>query len=277
MRNLLFFIYKYYTFLLFFGLEIFAIIILNRFNTYHRASFLNQTSAVTSGFFESVGKTKNYFNLGTINDSLMAENARLREELLYSLYSNHIAMNKVRDTIYKQQYEYIAAEIVNNSVTRRNNYITLNKGSLHGIEPEMGVMSANGVVGIVMTVSDHYSVVLSLLNGNCKISAKLRKDNAFGSCVWDGIDSRYARVLDVNKHVTIAVDDQIETSGYSTIFPEGIAIGKIYSHSLDAGDNFHTIKVELATDFATVKNVYVIRNLMKAEQKNLETKTYKSN
>jgi rod shape-determining protein MreC len=176
----------------------------------------------------------------------------------------------VNDTIYKQQYEYIPAIVVNNSITKRNNYITLNRGSDHGIVPEMGVISESGIVGIVMNVSEHYCTVLSLLNNNCKISAKIKKNGAFGSLVWDGNDPRYARLLDVNKHVPITGNDEIITSNFSTIFPEGIPIGRIYSHSLDAGYNFHTIKVELNTDFGTVSSVYIIRNLIKNEQLNLE-------
>ncbi len=201
---------------------------------------------------------------------MQIENAKLRSQLLTSYYQNNLTVNHINDTIYKQQYEYIPAGVVNNSVTKRNNYITLNRGSNHGILPQMGVISESGIVGIVMSVSPNYSTVLSLLNNNCKISAKVKKNGAFGSLVWDGDDPSIARLLDVNKHVPVATNDLVITSNYSTIFPEGIPIGKIYAHSLDAGDNFHTIKVELFTDFSTVSTVYVIRNLFKEEQQQLE-------
>lgn len=201
---------------------------------------------------------------------MQIENAKLRSQLLTSYYQNNLTVNHINDTIYKQQYEYIPAGVVNNSVTKRNNYITLNRGSNHGITPQMGVISESGIVGIVMSVSPNYSTVLSLLNNNCKISAKVKKNGAFGSLVWDGDDPSIARLLDVNKHVPVATNDLVITSNYSTIFPEGIPIGKIYAHSLDAGDNFHTIKVELFTDFSTVSTVYVIRNLFKEEQQQLE-------
>ncbi len=270
MRNLIFFISKYYVFFLFFALEIFSFVIIYRFNNYQKASFVNYTTGVTSSFYSTISNTKQYFNLRRINDSLQLENARLHSQLITSYYENKFTPKLVNDTIYKQQYEYIPAIVVNNSVTKRNNYLTLNRGSDHGIVPEMGVISENGIVGIVMNVSEHYCTVLSLLNNNCKISAKIKKNGAFGSLVWDGSDPRFARLLDVNKHVPISGNDEIITSNFSTIFPEGIPIGKIYSHSLDAGDNFHTIKVELNTDFGTITSVYIIRNLIKDEQKNLE-------
>jgi rod shape-determining protein MreC len=251
-------------------LEITAFVIIYRFNNYQKASFVNYTTGVTSSFYTAVSNTQEYFNLRRINDSLQVENARLRSEQLTSYYKNSFTPTQINDTIYKQQYEYVPAQVVSNSVTKRNNYITLNRGSAHGIKPEMGVISESGIVGIVMNTSEHYCTVLSLLNNNCKISAKIQKNGAFGSLVWDGDDPKYAALRDVNKHVPLMTNDVIITSNFSTIFPEGIPIGKIYSHSLDAGDNFHTIKVELFTDFSTVSTVYVIRNLMKDEKKDLE-------
>jgi len=270
MRNLIFFIYRYHVFFIFFVLEIVAFIILFRFNNYQKASFLNYTNGVAGNFYNGVSNTQEYFNLRRVNDSLQLENARLRTQQITSYYQNNVSISSINDTVYKQQYDYISAQVVNNSVTKRNNYITLNRGRLHGIEREMGVISENGIVGIVMNVSDHYSTVLSLLNSNCKISAKLQKTGAFGSLVWDGGDPGYARLLDVNKHVPIKVGDLVITSNFSTIFPEGLPIGKISDNSLDAGDNFHTINIDLFTDFSTVSTVYVIRNLFKQEQQALE-------
>jgi rod shape-determining protein MreC len=270
MRNLIFFIYKYYVFFLFFILEVAAFVIIYRFNHYQKASFVNYTTGVTSSYYTAISNTREYFYLRKVNDSLQVENARLHSQLITSYYKNNFSAVQVNDTVYKQQYEYIPAQVVSNSVTKRNNYITLNRGRLHGIEPEMGVISENGIVGIVMNVSDHYCTVLSLLNNNCKISAKIEKNGAFGSLVWEGDDPHFAALRDVNKHVPLMTNDVIITSNFSTIFPEGIPIGKIYSHTLDAGDNFHTIKVELNTNFSTVSTVYVIRNLMKNEQQQLE-------
>jgi rod shape-determining protein MreC len=270
MRNLIFFVYKYYVFLMFFTLEILAFVLIYRFNNYQKASFVNYTTGVTSSFYNRVSDVESYFKLRTVADSLQRENARLHNQLLTSYYQNNLTTKTISDSVYKQQYTYLAARVVNNSVTKRNNYITINRGRLHGVMPEMAVISESGIVGIVLNVSDHYATVLSFLNNNCKISAKLERTQAFGSLVWDGKDPRYARLLDVNKHVPIKVNDLVITSNYSTIFPEGIPIGRISDFSIDAGDNFHTIQVQLFTDFSTLSTVYVINNLLKNEQKNLE-------
>jgi rod shape-determining protein MreC len=271
MRNLIFFIYKYYTFFLFFALEVFAIVIIYRFNNYQKASFVNFTTGVTSSLYTGVNNIETYFSLREVNDSLQQENARLHSLLLTSYYENNITSNSIKDTIYKQQYTYLAAKVVNNSVTKRNNYITINRGRLHGVKPEMAVICESGIVGIVLNVSDHYATVLSFLNNNCKISAKLEKTQSFGSLVWDGINPKYAKLLDVNKHVPVAINDNIITSNYSTIFPEGIRIGRVIDQSLEPGDNFHSITVELYTNFSTLSSVYVIDNIFKEEQQQLET------
>lgn len=270
MRNLIFFLYKYYTFILFFSLELFSFIILYQYNNYQRASFLNYTGSIASGFYQTINNTTNYFSLRNINDSLMAENARLRAQMINAYYQSGFAQTSINDTVYKQQYSYISANVVNNSVTKRNNYITIDKGSLAGIKSDMGVIGSNGVVGIVTSVSAHYATIRSALNSNTKISCMLRKNSAFGSLEWNGDDPKFSSLKYVNKHVPITGNDEVVTSNYSTLFPEGIPVGKIYSHSLDAGDNFHLIKVELYTNFAMLKNVYVIRNIFKEEQQSLE-------
>lgn len=270
MRNLLFFLYKYYTFLLFFSLELFSLIILYQYNTYQRASFLNTTGAIAASFYEKVNNTTSYFSLRRINDSLLTENARLRTLQLNAYYQNGFTLSTLNDTNYKQQYSYISANVVNNSVIRRNNYITIDKGRLHGIEPNMGVISSNGVVGIVTAVSEHFSTIRSALNKDTKISAMLKKNGAFGSLEWKGDNPKYTNLVDVNKHVQVKVGDEVITNNFSTIFPVGIPVGVISEQSLDAGDNFHTLKVELYTDFSTLRNVYVIRNKFRDEQVDLE-------
>lgn len=270
MRNLIFFIYKYYTFFLFLLLEIISLLIIFRYNNYQKASFLNFTGAASNGVYSAINNANSYFHLQSVNDSLMVENARLHGQLMNAFYSKSFTQNIVNDTNYKQQYTYISANIVNNSVTRRNNYITIDKGSDHGIERGMGVICNNGIVGAVQFVSKRFSVILSFLNSQAKVSVKLRKNNAFGSLVWEGGDPQIAALNDVNKHVPVKDGDEVITSNYSTIFPEGIPVGKVVSHELDEGENFYSISVNMYTDFGTLRNVYVIRNLLKEEQMQLE-------
>ncbi|MCG9880724.1 MAG: rod shape-determining protein MreC [Bacteroidia bacterium] len=270
MRNLIFFFYKYYTFILFFALELFSLVVLYQYNHYQRASFLNFTGGMASGFYETVNSTTNYFGLRNMNDSLMAENARLRSQMLNAYYQNGFTQTSINDSLYKQQYEYISANVVNNSVGKRNNYITIDKGSAHGIKPDMGVISSSGVVGIVTSVSEHFATIRSALNANTKISCMIQKNNAFGSLEWNGDDPKFSSMKYVNKHVPITTNDEVVTSNFSMLFPQGLPVGRVYSHSIDAGDNFHAIKVELYTDFSTLKNVYVIRNIFKEEQATLQ-------
>jgi rod shape-determining protein MreC len=273
MRNIIVFLYKYYNFILFLVLEFFALYLIYQYNTYQRASFINFSNGVSGQMFSTVANFKSYFRLRQINDSLHRENARLRSELFTSYYNNDIRDFKVNDTIYKQQYTYIEAKVLNNSINKRNNYITLNRGRSHGVKEQMGVICDNGVVGIVMAVSEHYCTVLSVLNSNAKLSAKIADNDAFGSLVWDGNDPTICRLLDVNKHVQVANGKKIVTSGYSTIFPENIPVGEVSAHSLEAGDNFHTIKVKMSTNFSNLTFVYVINNFFKEEMDSLETLT----
>jgi len=270
MRNLIFFFYKYYTFILFFTLELFSFVVIYQYNHYQKASFLNFTGGMASGFYETVNSTTNYFGLRNMNDSLMAENARLRSQMINAYYQNGFTQTSINDTLYKQQYEYISANVVNNSVGKRNNYITIDKGKLHGIKPDMGVIGSNGVVGIVTSVSDHFSTIRSALNANTKISCMIQKNNAFGSLEWSGDDPKFSSLKYVNKHVPINSNDEVVTSNFSMLFPQGLPVGKVYAHSIEAGDNFHAIKVELYTNFSTLKNVYVIRNIFKEEQEELQ-------
>lgn len=255
---------------MFFALELFSIIILYRYNNYQKANFLNFTGGIASQFYETVNNTTNYFSLREINDSLLTENARLRGQMLNAYYQSGFAQTSINDTVYKQQYTYIAANVVNNSVTQRNNYITIDKGAAHGIKPDMGVMGSNGVVGIVTSVSEHFSTIRSALNSNTKISCMFKKNNAFGSLEWNGDDPKFSSLKYVNKHVQVVMNDEIVTSNFSTLFPQGIPVGKVYSHFIEADENFHTIKVELNTNFSTLKNVYVIVNFMKEEQQKVE-------
>ncbi len=273
MRNLIFFIYKYYVFFMFLTFEIFSLFILYRYNNYQKASFLNYTESVTSSFYSAVKSTTGYFNLRSFNDSLQADNARLRTQLIQSYYQNGIISKSVRDTLYKQQFEYISSQVVNNSVVKRNNYLTLDKGYEHGIRERMGVICANGVVGIVTQVTPHFSLVQSLLHGKNITNAKLKKTGDIGSVTWDGSNQLFANLNDINMHVPVSVGDEIITSNFSPVYPEGVQIGKVVMVNRKAENNFYDIKILLNTPFSKLKYVYIIKNLFKEERENTELKS----
>ncbi len=222
---------------------------------------------------EAVNYVKEYINLKENNASLARENSNLKSLMPDTWYENKALRTMVNDTIRTQQYSFINARVVNNSINRRSNYLTLDKGSIHGIEKDMGVISSAGVVGIVKDVSEHYSTVMSVLHKNTRISTRFQNSNYFGSLVWDGIDSKEATLLEIARHVKFKTGDTLVTTVYSAIFPEGVMVGVVKNSELKTGDNFYKITVSLSTNFNNLSHVYIVDNLMKNEQQELESNT----
>lgn len=271
MRNFFLLIRKYNFFIVFLLLEVISGILLVRNSTYQRAAVISTSNELVGKVYTAYSNVTDYLVLGETNRILSAENARLRRADSVSFYDPSFRVLRVNDTIGLQQYEYISARVVNNSVSRVNNYITLDKGSLQGIQPEMAVMGSNGVVGIVKDVSEHFSTVISILHSSTKISSKIKKNNYFGSSVWDGENPQIAKLLDIPSHAQVKVGDTIVTSTYSGIFPRDILVG-VVSEIGTSGESFKEIKLKLATDFQKLSYVYVIRNLLKSERDTIEAK-----
>ena len=277
MRNLIVFIWKNYFFFLFIALESVAFYLIIRNNRFQNAGFFNSSNAVTGNVYQSYSNVTDYLYLKKDNELLAAQVARfktLSSGSFITLKNNELAIN---DSVYKQKYTYNYAKVINNSINKRNNFLTLNAGSLQHIEPEMAVIAAGGVVGIVKDVSENYCSVMSLLNKNTMISCKLKKSGYLGSVVWAGGDPTTARLDDVPKHAVINVGDTVITSGASPIFPEGVMVGFIKNFELREGDNFYFAEVSLSTDFGRLSYVYVVKNLMKEEQRNLEKASQNDN
>lgn len=271
MRNLLLFVIRYHAFFIFVILEVIAFyVIIETGNKAQRNAWMSSANSVTGFFSKRYNNIVEYWNLPEQNEDLKVENARLKAQLKSSKF-NHLADTiAVNDTLYEQQFTYIPAKVVNNSVNFQNNYLTLNRGARHGVKANMGVVTDKGLVGIVRKSTQNYASVLSLLNRDTRISAKIKRNNFFGSLVWEDKDPRYMTLNAIPKHVTIEESDTIITSGYSSIFPEGIIIGTVESHYQKPGSNFHTIKVLLTADLNQVNHVYVIKNLMVEEKQTLE-------
>ena len=166
-------------------------------------------------------------------------------------------------------YRFIIAHVINNSVARPRNYITIEKGS-DGVMPEMGVVDQNGVVGIVNVVGPHTSRVISLLNPDLRLSCKVKGSDAFGSLVWNGKSPDEALLEELPRHVPFNIGDTIVTSGYSVVFPEGIPVGTIITQTKDEDDNFYTLQIKLLTDFTTLSTVRVIENAFRDEINRIE-------
>jgi rod shape-determining protein MreC len=276
MRNLLIFISKYNAFFLFVIFEISALVIYVKYNSFQRASFINSTNQVTGSLYTQYDQLRSYIFLREVNDSLSRENARLRNQLKSSFYVDSVTKHKVVDTIYKQQYEYIDAAVINNSINRRNNYLTINKGSRAGIAKGMGVICAQGVVGKVIVVGEYMSVVQSLLHKETTISAALAGSKDLGSFIWsDNLDPHMGLLYDVSNNATPRVGELVVTSDLS-LFPAGVPIGKIANlHSKTAKGSFLNMDVTIAVDFSKLQYVYVINNKLAKEQLGLEAQEKK--
>jgi rod shape-determining protein MreC len=236
------------------------------YNVKQKKSFIDSSNAISGFLYETFSSVSDYFSLNEINSQLSAENAALRDSLVYSYYS----MDKTIDTNVVRQFVHISCKVINNSTNRKYNFLTLNKGSLHGLKPDMAVISPSGVAGIVIGVSPHYSVAISLLNENFKLSAKLKKTGQFGTVVWKDHSADKALFIDIPSHVKLTAGDTIITSGFSAIFPEGILIGTIASFEKKTSESFFEIDVDLSTDFSNLSSVYVIINKFRDEQIKLE-------
>ena len=270
MRNLLKFIIRYHFTLLFLIIESFALYITIQTNHFQRASFINSANEVSGNIYEALNSITEYLNIKDENEKLAKENIDLRRLLKSNYVSNTITIRSVNDSIYKQKYDYIPAKIINNSVMKQNNLLTLNKGINQGIRPDMAVINSQGVVGIVKDVSRNFSIVIPAININAHISAKIKKYGYFGTLSWNGLSYRFAQLNEIPFHVKIAKGDTLVTSGFSAVFPEGIMIGTISKFDLNEGNNFYNIEVLLSTNFISLNQVYVVSNLYKKEQDDLE-------
>jgi len=269
MQNLIRFLIRYHFSLLFILIEALAIFLLVQNNNYQKTKFVGFTRNIKGSFYQQSVKINNYFHLKEENQKLAKENAQLKNFIAKNLETRVDSFKTVTDSIYNQQYRYIRADIINNSINKQHNYITIDKGSMDGIEREMGVISPNGIVGIISGVSKHFATAISVLNSELKISAQLKNSGHFGSLSWSGRDYRFVQLKDIPLHADINTGDTIVTSGYSAIFPEGIMIGFVEDYEERSG-RFLEIEVKLSNDFKKLSNVYVVKNLLKEEQQFIE-------
>ncbi len=270
MRNLLIFISKYNAFFLFIIFEIIALTTFIKNNDFQKATFISSSNEVVGNIYLKVDQLTDYLKLGITNDSLAQENARLRNQLKSSFYVDSSVVKTVSDTIYKQQYTYISARVINNSFNRRNNYLTINRGSNAGITKGDGVISSSGVVGIVINTGPDLATVQSLLHENTRISAMLADSNNVGSLIWDNnLDPTKAMLINFMKQVKIKRGTPVVTSGYS-LFPTGTMLGHISNLDVKDSNNGTGIEVNLSVNFSNLQYVYVVKNKLALEQQGLE-------
>ena len=281
MKNLFKLIYRYHVVFLFVLLETLSLSMVVTFNNYQRAAFFDSGNFLSGTLIEKFSSFAQIFEFKQVNIKMAEENAVLRSALQEMLLkSNHgtyhssdsIYLPRIaRDSSQKAVYRFTTARVINNSVNQQHNFITINKGRHDGIKPDMGVISNGQVVGLVTNVSENFSTVISLLNSKWKISAKIKRNDYFGSLSWDGKDYRRVQLNEMPYHVPVQNGDTVVTTGYSSSFPEGIIIGTISDFSIGSGSNFYKIEVMLAADFKNLVIVGLIENKQLNEIKHLES------
>ena len=269
MRSLLNFLAKYNSLIIFIFLEGISLYYLATRNNYHNTRIMFAFRGLIQGFEVRINDARTYFTLKEINRNLAAENVALKNSLQMLRSSDTSAFATSTDSVFRQQYVHTSAEVIENSTNNQKNFFTINKGRKQGIEPDMSVISVNGVAGVIVGVSQNYSIAMSVLNLDFKLSARLKSEDYFGSLNWDGRNYRYAMLNEIPQHVPLNVGDTIETTGYSAVFPEGIMIGTINEFEKPGGD-FYRIRVELSTDFRKLRYVDIIGNIRKKEQTDLQ-------
>ena len=273
MRNLITFVWRNYFFFMFLLLEALCVYLVVQNNYFQRASFVNSSNQVSAKILKTSADVEEYFFLKSENEKLARENAELRSRSLVSFARIVDDKYLVKDTTYRQKYTYTSCKVVNNSTNRRNNFLTLDKGAKQGVKNNMAVITSTGVVGQVKDVSDNFCTVMSVLNSKTTISSKIKKDGSYGPLTWDGEDFRYATLHDIPTHVQLKKGDTIVTSAYSRTFPENIMVGYVESFERRSGEYFFTVKVKLSTEFKKVSHVYIVTNMMKDEQEELEKRS----
>ena len=273
MRKLFKFLKKFRDFLIFIVLQIFVLGLFFNSKNYHNATLFNHSSELIGWFVEKKHNITKHFYLSEANQKLAEENANLWSLMPQSFYQLQNRIYYVNDTLYKQQYTYVPAEVINSSVGKRNNYFTINVGAESGIKEQMGVMSKDGIIGFIIDVSDHLATVKTLLSDNMNIPVKLKKNNEHWILKWDGIDNGIAQVNGVNRDIDIAKGDTIVTRAGKGMFPANLPVGIVDELISQDGKQTWDVNIRLSVNFSSVYNVYVIKNFFQDEQTELEKRT----
>ena len=275
MERLFNFVYQFRAFFTFLLLEIFCSWLIVQNNQYQSTKFFNSSNRLAAGILGFSHGVREYFSLQQINTELADENAMLRKKLYrrqnQSLYS--LDAHELKDSLMINRFDFVSAKVVNNSTDLFKNFITVSRGKDAGISRGMAVISASGAVGKVKSVSDHYSVLISLLNIDEQVSSIIKSSGYFGTTQWDGVDPRITQLRFIPRHVTVRVGDTVVTSGYNAVFPQGILVGTIKEVNLKEEALFYDIRVQLAQDFGKLAYVEVVKSNLKQEIDSLESTT----
>lgn len=253
-------------FLILFAVSVFLTI---QNHTFHKSRFISSANFVTGGVYSWANNIQTYLHLDEYNERLLEENNKLRN--IISNIKDSISIEKQLDsTSFEGDYLFRTARVINNNFSKQDNFLTLNRGKESGLEQEFGVITSQGIVGIVDRVNDSYSRVISILNSRSKINAQLKNTNHFGSLVWNGKDPNMVQLIDVPRQAPLQKGDTIITGGRSLIFPKGLPIGNIEDFTLDQTQSYYTINIKLFNDMTNIGYVYIIENVNKDEIEKLQ-------
>lgn len=257
--------------MLFLVLELVAFSLVVNNNSYQNAKLNTWSLATMGGIYERHSEIKDYFSLKYTNEELAHENAILKELLIKGSSPENTSFLSILDPLADKNIEIIPAKVVNASINQQHNIFTINVGTSDSVDLDMAVIGINGIVGVIKSISDHYSLVLPLINVEYRASSKLKKSNHFGTLNWDTNNYRYASLEGIERHVDVTLGDTIITSGYGAIFPEGIMVGTIENIKEGEEGVFHNLLIKLSTNFKRTTYVYVIKNNTREERLNIET------
>jgi rod shape-determining protein MreC len=246
-------------------LEGLSVVMITRSSSFRHSATLAKVDAFKGNLKQVTGGWKDYFNLQSKNRELLESNLSLLSENIYLRNQLSYTLNQYDSSIVVLNgFECIPANIVENTPNRNDNKLILNVGKEDGVEKDMGVISLNGVIGIVDRVADHFCTVASLLNTSRNVSGKLMRTGIYGPIVWDKKDIRHAEIIDIPQHIAIETGDTVVTSGHSLTFPEGILIGTVESYQLNKGVSYR-VRIKLSNDFQSIYHVYVVKAKQKPE------------
>jgi rod shape-determining protein MreC len=282
MRNIFVFIRTYFNLLFFLVLQIVSLIFLVRYNKSHEAAYSNIANEVTGRINLQYNKIQYYFHLKETNKQLAEENAKLRNVLASNFEGPDTARQNVSDSLTKdttgkyRKFVWLPAKVVGNTVSSQMNYLTLHRGSAQGVKRDMAVIGPNGVVGLVVDVSENFCRVMSLLNRNSKVSSMLLRGDVAGSVTWDGEDPQFLTLKNIPKSAKVVKGDTVVTSNYSANFPSNLHVGYVQSITAATSSNFYTIKIRAATNFYSIQYVNLVENVQWEEQRRLEAAPVKN-
>jgi rod shape-determining protein MreC len=276
MNNLLAFVTRYYHWLLFLLLEVASIVLLLQKNSYQNSVWFTSANAFVGSVYRMEASVTSFFSLTRANEELTLRNFYLERQVgqlrrLYGELTSDTTVLERQEMAFLSQFKLIPAKVVSNSLYKKDNLITIDRGRADGVEKDMGVACGLGVVGVVYQASDHYAVVIPVLNvTSSRVSCAIRGRGYFGFLQWYGGDPTVAYVEDIPRHARFKRGDWVETSGYSSIFPPGILVGRIENIYNSADGLSYRLKVRLTTDFGCLRDVCVISDSDIAERMKLQ-------